>query len=351
MTTKSNIAQCVLLRAAGVSRNCVLATLLAGASAAVPAETFLLPRSGDNVIGALNVATVPGSARVVDVAQTYDVGYHDVKIANPGVDMWARNMGAEVVIPTQYVLPPTPREGIVINVPEMRLYYYPKPAEGQVPVVITHPISVGREDWTTPHGVTKVVRKIKDPVWVPPASIRREHIQEWGEVLPAVVPAGPNNPMGQFALKLGLSGYYIHGTDQNKIEGIGMRVTHGCIRLYPKDIESLFGQVALGTPVRIINQPVKVGRLHGALYLEAHPHLEEDPLAAEDQYNNVVNLLIDVVGEARSEIDWHQIRGAIGMRNGIPAVIGQWFGEPSQEEPQPGVTSAENQNDGIEQVW
>ncbi|MCG3202859.1 MAG: putative L,D-transpeptidase ErfK/SrfK [Gammaproteobacteria bacterium] len=310
-------------------RHGLSALLMLLTSLSVSAETFVLPANGDNVIGSLNIATVPPNARAVDVAMAYDQGYQELKIANPGVDMIAHNTFAEVVVPSQYVLPDSPREGIVINVPEMRLYYYPKRPEGQPQVVVTHPVSIGREDWTTPHGVTKVVKKIENPTWVPPASIRAEHLRDWGEVLPAVVPPGPNNPMGLFKLQLGLSKYYIHGTDVAKVEGIGMRVTHGCIRMYPKDIESLFHQVEVGTPVRIVNQPIKLGRLNGALYLEAHPHLEEDPTAAHDQYDNVVNQLIKVIGESGSEVDWNQIRSAIGMRNGIPVAIGQWFHQPA----------------------
>jgi L,D-transpeptidase ErfK/SrfK len=324
------------------------AWLIALASASATAEIFVLPANGDNVVGALNVATVPPNARVVDVAMAYDQGYQDVRIANPGVDMIAHNTFAEVVVPSQYVLPDTPREGIVINAPEMRLYYYPKVEKGQPRVVVTHPVSIGREDWVTPHGVTKVVKKIKDPSWAPPASIRAEHLRDWGEALPAVVPPGPNNPMGQFSLKLGIPSYFIHGTDVLKVEGIGMRVTHGCIRMYPKDIESLFAQIDVGTPVRIINQPIKLGRLNGALYLEAHPHLEEDPTAVHDQYDNVVNQLISVVGETGSEIDWNQIRGAVGMRNGIPAAIGRWFNVADE----PAVSSAEPQSqEELQQVW
>jgi L,D-transpeptidase ErfK/SrfK len=296
------------------------------------AEQFVLPANGDNVIGSLNMATVPPNARAVDVGMAYDQGFQELKIANPGVDMIAHDTNAEVVIPSQYVLPDSPREGIVINVAEMRLYYYPKTAEGLQRTVITHPVSIGREDWTTPHGVTKVVKKIKDPVWIPPESIKREHLRDWGEKLPNVVPAGPDNPMGQFALKLGLPSYYIHGTDMKKVEGIGMRVTHGCIRMYPKDISSLFAQVDVGTPVRIINQPIKLGRLNGALYIEAHPHLEEDPNSKVDQSDNIVNQLIGMVGETGSEVDWNQVRSAVGMRNGIPVGIGQWTGMPAAQQ-------------------
>lgn len=292
------------------------------------ADTFVLPANGDNVVGALSMTTVPPDARALDVGMAYDQGYYDLKIANPGIDMLRRNSSAEVVVPSQYVLPDSPHEGIVVNIPEMRLYYYPKPEAGRPRVVVTHPISIGREDWTTPHGVTKVVSKIKDPVWVPPESIKREHLRDWGEKLPNVVPAGPDNPMGQFALKLGISGYYIHGTDQEKIEGIGMRVTHGCIRMFPKDIASLFSEVDVGTPVRIINQPIKVGRLNGALYLEAHPHLEEDPSATTDQSDNVVNQLIGLVGNSGSEVDWGRVRSAVSMRSGIPMGIGTWMASP-----------------------
>jgi L,D-transpeptidase ErfK/SrfK len=333
-------------------RRGIAAALMALGSLSASAETFLLPANGDNVIGALNMASVPPNARVVDVAMAYDQGYQEVKIANPGVDMIAHNTFAEVVVPSQYVLPNAPREGIVINVAEMRLYFYPKAVPGQARVVVTHPVSIGREDWTTPHGATKVVKKIENPTWVPPASIRKEHLRDWGEALPAVVPPGPNNPMGLFKLQLGLPKYYIHGTDVAKVEGIGMRVTHGCIRMYPKDIESLFHQVDVGTPVRIINEPIKVGRLNGALYLEAHPHLEEDPTASHDQYDNVVNQLISVIGESRSEVDWNQVRSAIGMRNGIPVGIGQWFYQPpAQHTADMASEQGQAAGNGAEQVW
>lgn len=293
----------------------------------VSAETFRLPDNGDSVVGGINLTTVVGKDMVLDLAMTYDQGFDEMRLANPAIDMFAPHDGAEVLIPSHFVLPAAPYDGIVINVAEMRLYYYPKAKPGEPRVVITHPISIGREDWVTPHGVTKVVAKIKDPTWIPPESIRKEHLT-WGDVLPKVVPAGPENPMGQFALKLGIQGYYIHGTDEPKSYGIGMRVTHGCIRMYPKDIESLFLQLPVGTPVRIVNQPYKIGRLKGTLYLEAHPHLAEDQSAREDQYSKVVNLLIAAVGQAPSEIDWNQIRTVIGARNGLPVVVGQYQGVP-----------------------
>jgi L,D-transpeptidase ErfK/SrfK len=177
-----------------------------------------------------------------------------------------------VLIPSLYVLPPGERRGIVLNLAELRLYFFP-PHKG---VVHTFPVSIGDYDWETPQGSTTVVAKQIDPPWYPPKSIRREHAEE-GEELPTVIPGGdPDNPLGTFALKLALPGYLIHGTDQRRSFGIGMRVSHGCIRLYPEDIEQLYSMVSVGTPVRIIDQPVKVGIRDGQLLLEVHRALSED---------------------------------------------------------------------------
>jgi L,D-transpeptidase ErfK/SrfK len=317
----------------------IMLALLALMPVPVSAETFRLPDNGDTVVGDVNLTSVVGKNMVLDLAMTYDQGYEEMRLANPQLDMFAPGDGAEVLIPSQYVLPAATPDGIVINVPEMRLYYFPRAKPKEPKVVITHPISIGREDWVTPHGTTKVTAKIKDPVWVPPESIRKEHMT-WGDVLPKVVPAGPDNPMGQFAIKLGLPGYFIHGTDEQKSYGIGMRVTHGCIRMYPKDIESLFMQIPVGTPVQIINQPLKVGRLKGSLYLEAHPHLLEDPAIRDDHYAKVVNLLIAAIGQARSEVDWAEIRSAVGDRNGIPVSIGQY--QAVIDKPAAKIRSADN---------
>ncbi len=293
-------------------------------AAAAHAETFRLPRNGDNVVGSVNLTTLSSSDSVLDLYMLYDQGYDEMRMANPKVNPFAMiKDGTEFLIPSQYVLPDTPHEGIVINVAEMRLYFYPKAKKNEPRVVITHPISIGRENWTTPYGVTRVVAKIKDPAWVPPKSIREEHLREYDEVLPTVVKPGPDNPMGQFALKLGIPGYYIHGTDEDKEEGIGMRVTHGCIRLYPKDIASLFAQVDRGTPVRIVNQPYKAGWLDGSLYLEAHPRLEEDPAARADQYAQAVDTLTALARTQRVEINWMQVRSTVDTRNGIPVVVGR----------------------------
>ena len=200
----------------------------------------------------------------------------------------------------------------------MRLYYYPEPTPGEPAEVQTYPVSIGRMDWATPLGETKLVSKQKDPPWRPPESIRAEHEAD-GDPLPRVVPPGPDNPLGRYAMRLGLPGYLIHGT--NKAYGVGMRVSHGCIRMLPEDIEKLYPQVPVGTPVRIINQPAKAGWYGGKLFLELHPPLDED-LSGWDTF---IDTVFDVIDEARSrrsvEVDIEAIQRAIVEQSGMPVVI------------------------------
>lgn len=228
---------------------------------------------GNDVVGELQVIVARQEDTFLDIARAYDLGFDELEDANPDVDAWLPGAGTRIVLPTQFVLPDGPREGIVLNVGTKRLFYFPKPVVGQPRVVITHPVGIGREGWQTPIGTTRVVAKKKDPVWTVPASIRREHAAE-GNPLPARVGPGPDNPLGAYAMRLGFPSYLIHGT--NKPDGIGMRVSHGCVQLFPEDIESLFGQVAVGTSVRIINEPQLLGWRGDNLYLEVHPALEDD---------------------------------------------------------------------------
>ncbi len=306
------------LKAVSVVLAGVGAMLLLAAQA--QAFTFVRPGGDNNVVGSEYTITTVHTDTISDVAMAHDQGYLEMRQANPGVDAWLPGEGTQVVIPSRYVLPDAPREGIVVNVPEMRLYFYPKPARGEPPVVITHPISIGRQAWTTPHGVTSVVAKVKDPSWYPPESIREEHAAN-GDPLPRVVKAGPDNPLGTRAMRLGLPGYLIHGT--NKPAGLGMRVTHGCIRMYPADIERIFPEVGVGTQVRIINQPFKVGIDGQTLLLEAHPHLDEDNEIFADQYSHVVELVIAAAGGRKVALDWAALRAAVSERRGIPVVIGE----------------------------
>ncbi len=282
------------------------------------AETFLLPENGDSVIGAVSLTTTRYEDTISDLARLYDQGFREMQYANPNVDPWLPGEGTEVVIPSRYVLPDAPREDIVINVPEMRLYYYPKRKKGEPATVITYPISIGRQDWATPYGKTSIISKIKDPTWTPPESIKKEHA-EMGDPLPNVVPAGPDNPLGLFALRLGKRGYLIHGT--NKPSGLGMRVTHGCIRLYPKDIEEIFSKVRVGTNVNIIDQPYKAGWLKGKLYLEAHPPLEEVKADAASEYQRLVNSLSKASENSIDQIDWNSIKRITQDQTGIPAMV------------------------------
>jgi L,D-transpeptidase ErfK/SrfK len=295
----------------------VLAAVLLAVAPHCAGRAYLLPSEGDGVVGAVSIILASRSDTISDLALAWNQGYRELRAANPDVDPWLPADGVEVVIPSRYVLPSGPREDIVINVPEMRLYYYPKPKPGEAPVVITHPISIGRQEWTTPHGVTTVVAKAKDPTWYPPESIREEHAAE-GDILPRVVAPGPDNPLGRYALRLGIRGYLIHGT--NKLYGLGMRVTHGCIRMYPEDIEHLFHDVRVGARVRIINEPNKVAISDDEIYIEVHPRLDEE--RSVNEYSQVVDRVIALAAGRQVNIDWNSLRHAIEQRRGVPVAIG-----------------------------
>ena len=287
---------------------------------AVSAATFDMPLPEFDLIGAVHQTQARQEDTLLDIARRYDIGQEQIVRANPDVDRWLPGGGTKVVIPTRYILPAAPREGLVLNVPEMRLYYYPKPKPGQTPVVKTFPVGIGRQDWGTPLGTTRVVNKIKDPTWTPPASIRKEHLEK-GDPLPAIVPAGPDNPPGQYAMRLAIGGgrYLIHGT--NKALGVGMRASHGCIRMMPEDIKYLFQHVDVGAQVRIVSETAKVGWFGGKLYLEIHEPLEED-LEGHAQLRNNALRLIDAAQKSRIvELDEEAIARALEERTGMPVAI------------------------------
>ena len=288
--------------------------LLLSAIAPASAEQFALPAEDNDVIGVTITVQAEASDTLLDVARRHGVGYEEITNANPGVDPWLPGAGTVVTVPKQRILPRAPRTGIVINLPEHRLYWYQSAAAGKPPVVWTFPVSIGKMDWHTPLGVTRVVAKVKNPTWTPPKSVRDEHAKN-GDILPAIVPAGPDNPLGLFALRLGIPGgaYLIHGT--NKPAGVGMQVTHGCMRLYPEDIETLYGLVPVNAPVMIVNQPYKWGWHDGQLLIEVHPALQEDavePLTLTDLTRLIVEatraepLAIDWIGAERT---WREARG------------------------------------------
>ncbi|HQU15993.1 MAG: hypothetical protein B7Z66_01295 [Chromatiales bacterium 21-64-14] len=284
------------------------------------AATYPLPPPGDSVIGRLQWVAARHEDTLLDIARRFDLGYDELRLANPGVDPWLPGAGTRVLLPTRYVLPPGPRRGIVLNVPEMRLYYYPPVRRGGSAVVITYPVGIGRDGWQTPVGLTRVVDKIRHPAWYPPASIRKEHAEN-GTPLPRYVPPGPDNPLGQFALQLGVPGYLIHGTDHPY--GVGMQVSHGCVRLYPEDIQSLFNGVPVGTPVRLVHELYKVGWQGGRLYLEAHPPVTPQGKAAVRDLTPAVRLVVDATrGHPGYAVDWARMQHLILEPEGIPVPVG-----------------------------
>jgi L,D-transpeptidase ErfK/SrfK len=256
--------------------------------AALETEHVTLSSPEQLLIGETQVVFARFENTFSSIGREYNLGYEELRRANPGVDQWLPGEGTPIYLPTATILPDAPRQGIVVNVPAMRIFYYTtekSPADATVTVtkVTSHPIGIGAEGWATPFGEAKVTQKARDPVWYVPASVRKEHAER-GDPLPSVVQPGPDNPLGAFAMALSIPGYLIHGT--NKPAGVGMRSSHGCIRLYPEDIAELFERVARGTSVRLVNQPVLAAWRDGQLYLEVHPPLAEekhDLLAEADQ--------------------------------------------------------------------
>lgn len=295
-----------------------LAQLLAiGLIIIAPAMGAELPlRADSQIVGERTSIIATYEDTFVSLARRYNLGFEGIVQANPGIDPWLPGEGTEIILPTQFVLPNAPRKGIVINLPELRLYYFPDGDEGRV---ITHPISIGRMDWGTPLGVTSVQSKVMNPTWYPPESIRNEHEAD-NRPLPAVVPPGPDNPLGKHAMRLALPGYLIHGT--NKPSGVGMRVTHGCIRMFPEDIEALFETIPVGTQVRIVNQPIKLGRSGSEFYVEAHPPLTEK--APEEGWSSteLTRAYVATVEEGQGAgFNWELAERIAANSRGIPEFL------------------------------
>jgi len=232
-----------------------------------PAIAATYPINEDNdMIGAIQTTRVMMGESLADISRRFDIGIFEIIEANPQLSPRNPRRGALVTIPSQFILPSGLRQGMVINLAEMRVYYFHQDKKH----VSTYPIGIGRKDWETPLGTGTIIQKVKNPSWTPPQSIR-----DWYEAnklfLPDVIPPGPQNPLGDYAMRLSIPGYLIHGT--NRPSGIGLRTSSGCIRLYPEDIEELYGLITIGTKVRIINKPYKIGRHNGKIYIEAHQPL------------------------------------------------------------------------------
>jgi L,D-transpeptidase ErfK/SrfK len=285
------------------------------------ASVFPLPADGSAVVGSDAAVTTAYEDTLPEIAHRYSLGYYEIIRANPGIDVWLPGAGRELMLPGRRILPPGKREGIVVNIPEHRLYYFPKPRGGEQPVVITYPVSIGKMDWRTPLGETHVIAKIRKPAWYPPESIRKEHAAN-GDPLPKVVPPGPDNPLGDFALRLaaGNGEYMIHGT--NNPVAVGMAVTHGCIRMYPEDVAALFALVPIGTPVRLVNEPVKVAWVDGQLFLEAHPPVDAEGQSVEPDLGLLSGMLEKALGSDTAAIHWDLARATLQAANGMPTLVG-----------------------------
>jgi L,D-transpeptidase ErfK/SrfK len=254
---------------------------------------------------------------LIDLPRRFDVGFVELVAANPGVDPWVPGVGVEIVVPGTHILPDAPRRGIVINITEQRLYYYPEDGKA-----VTFPIGTGRPGWNTPLTETRVVDKREKPTWFPTRSIRADDPS-----LPAMVPPGPDNPLGDHALYLSLPTYVVHGT--NKPEGVGRRVSRGCIRLYPEDIAWLYPRIGIGTPVLFVDESLKIGWSDGELYVEAHP--DKDQAIELEETGRFTPALppgfrarIEAAAGAHAErVDWSLILKVIEERRGLPVRVTQ----------------------------
>jgi L,D-transpeptidase ErfK/SrfK len=280
-------------------------------------------RADDSVLGGVQLTTIGKEDTLPDVARRFNVGYEEIVRANPGVDPWIPGVGRKVVVPTQFILPNAPHEGVVINLAAMRVFYYPKHKRDEPQIVYTYPIGVGKAGWRTPEGVTKIIAREENPTWRPGAGVRKEHADN-DDPVPAVVPPGPDNPLGKFKFTLGWPEYLIHGT--NKPYGVGLRSSHGCIRLYPEDIEMMYKAVPIGTSVRVVNQPFLFGWHEGRLYVQAYTVFEDDTRnwskAPKTQLmKSMTPQLQKLIKDSHTEIDWDAVAQVIKAPRGLAVPV------------------------------
>jgi len=279
--------------------------------------------AGEDVVGVVQVVTASKDDTLTDIARRFNVGYEEIVRANPKVDPWLPGEGREIVVPTQFILPDAPRTGLVINIPAMRIFYFPPVKRGERAVVLTHPIGIGKVGWRTPEGVTKIVRRQQDPTWRVPVSVRKEH-HENGDDLEPVIGPGPDNPLGKYAFYLQWPSYLIHGT--NKPAGVGLRSSHGCIRLYPEDIEQFYNMVPIGTQVRVVNQPFVFGWHDGQLYLQPLDVLEDDTRDWSKAQRKLLTKslaarLQQEVQAHHERVDWELVSSLTLHPRGVPVPI------------------------------
>tara|TARA_X000001036_G_scaffold7282_2_gene6584 strand:- start:6426 stop:7427 length:1002 start_codon:yes stop_codon:yes gene_type:complete len=286
--------------------------------------------NNSTVVGDLKSIKVSRDETVADLAIRYKTGFQDLLIANPNSHHWSPKANSKYLIPSMYILPQESYNGIILNLAELRLYFYIRGSDlYENTKVLTYPVGIGRLDWKTPLGETFIKTKVESPSWYPPKSIILEH-EERGEILPREVKPGPDNPLGNYVLKLNVDGgYLLHGT--NKKHGIGMMVSHGCIRLRNEDIETIFHNAPVGTKVKIINQPIKLGIYKNFLYMEVHAFNKKEVysnnqknLLTTDNIYMPVNQVMNFIEKNPSySIQWKKVFETFEESKGIPIIIGK----------------------------
>jgi L,D-transpeptidase ErfK/SrfK len=333
----------------GTAAAALVGVLMAAAGAErAQATVYTLSSPDAVVVGEDRTVETVYEDTLYDLARKFSLGSEELIRVNPGVDPWLPGAGKKLIVPGRHILPPGPREGIVVNLPEHRLYYYPKPKRGGPIEVITYPVSIGKMDWRTPLGTTHVIQKQKNPVWYPPESVRKEHA-EAGDPLPATVPSGPDNPLGLFAMRLaaGNGTYLIHGT--NNPIAVGLAVTHGCIRMYPDDVAALFPLIPVGTQVRLINEPIKVAWVDGELLLEAHPPVDAQGQSFEPDIDQFAGLLRAAVGDTTVAIHWDYAREVLQKADGVIATVALQADDPNLPEPATPTAAASTASTAVAQ--
>ena len=288
----------------------------------IQTERFVLA-PGQDMVGTVQVVKVLKGQVLTDIGRRFNLGYEEMKRANPGVSVWLPPVGTQVVLPTQFILPDAPHRGIVVNLAAMRLFYFPPHKPGQPQIVITHPVGIGRRGFVTPQGVGHIIDHQKHPVWIVPRSILAEHARE-GAPLPKVVGPGPLNPLGNYALQTSWPEILIHGT--NKPVSVGWRVSHGCIHLFPEDIKQLFYAVPNGTEVRIVDQPYLFGWKNGRLYMVAYGPLKGDKRPWKKDWRRLVPSMLTRAERAdlrrhRQRIDWSTVAQLVADPRGVPVPV------------------------------
>jgi len=290
------------------------------------ARTFDMPTDGSNVVGEVYTTEIRQGETLADVSRREDMGLLELIEANPKIHPWRPKAGSTVIIPAQFILPPGARAGLVINLPELRMYFY----SAREHTVSTFPIAIGKQGWETPVAQARVTDKQENPTWTVPDSILEEKVASGIYNFPKTIGPGPKNPLGQYAIRLSLAGYMIHGT--NLKGGIGSRVSHGCIRLFPKDIEALFWNIDIGAPVRIMNEPVKFGFKNGEVLMESHRPLSERKDEFEASKSEIVRKALYSHHFQDLNVSWKKIDEELRQQHGTPLPVGNYDGVTRTED-------------------